>query len=549
MGLLLTPRTSLFFGALLSIGACGQVAAGDSDGIAGSKNGEGSGGKVFKSGGASGDDDDESIGSGGKKNTGGGSPSDGGQASATGGKTSADGGGSSVGGNPEPNGPLEAIWYYDEADGLGQFTNILAPKETLLVPGGLALDQSPAPWSSDGKHVAILVEGEILFYELETEEELIGRYAADYTAIFGWIQGVGAVVTGSRDNVAFIAVALPGGDELLLDEGDPLGSSFTATVAPGGDIVVWIRSGTDGFSASFASFTNGLSEEPKPLAHFTGSPLLSTAWSSDGRWFSFGISAPSGNDEGGIYLWGVGSEAPVRVSPPGAGYNPLYSFSNDASKFVLYTSDEVGGAVYAVGLPGDEPGPAVRILGGVGVSPATWNPFGSIALEGVDGGALVPIGVDGLAGTLLPFESFKYGCNVFWVSETKFFHTGCGELPTLTLGTVAATIEEEAVLSLTNENYGLSRDRACFVEWSPTGLRVGSTDDQLHSPNTVPVSPPPSSVGHVDFAPDGRSLVWMDEGARLYRSELKGCVPQGDSILIRELAGEVTSTVFVTPAL
>lgn len=549
MRILLAKRATLAVGVCASIWACGGTTGGDErgGGSGGAEANVGTGGKVIHSGGGRGDDD---ANSGGKATTGG-AMSTGGAGQADGGGTMAGGRGSSEGsgGDSAVDKPLEAIWYYLETTESSLFVNLLASAENIPVPGGLNIEQDGAPWASDGAHLALLTDDQLSFYELGKEARLIGQSSVDYVAVHGWIQGVGAVVTGMRDDGPFVAIAKADGSELVLAEGgDPNGSMFGVTVSPGGQALAWSRYENGGFVVSGATFANETLTGPEVLAEGADSPPLSLNWSPDGRWLSFGLSASSADSAlSGIFLWSVDALAAVHVSPEGSGFSPYFSFSQDSSRFVMFTSDQESGHLHVRSLSGGAIGPLVPIRSGAGVSPAVWNPFSSLVYQDGESGIVHHIEADGAAGLALPFENFSYSCSLFWVSETKFFDAGCGKTDALLVGTVGETITETPVIPEAEEHYGLSPDRACVIQWNPYSLTVGGTAGDFLSIQGLTADLVPDSLVDATFTPDSRGVVWTDDGSGVYLSPLEKCAPKGAPILIQALDGTFSQGIFVTP--
>lgn len=534
-------RAALGLSAACFLWACGQTTS-DGDGPEGEESGgsssESGGSKTAQTGG-------RSNGSGGTTNQGSGGAEPGsGSASSGGGNVHETGGTDGTGGAMNPDQGRDAVWYYFETGGNGFMVNVQSPGQAVEVPGGLVVNTIQSAWSADGREAAFLVDNEIVFYDLAEEAEVTGRAPAlGYHGIHGYLPGVGAVVTGGLDTLSFVAVVRPDGDEVRLDERSASLAGFQVGVPPVKDTVVWTETGSE-FVLSFASFAEGDVSATRTLGTFSASPPLSEAWSPDGSWYSFGISGGEGSTESGMYLWRVGSDAPVRVTPEGASYAPFFPFSPDSAKLAVWVANGDEGSISSVNLRSDEPPLAVPIRTGASLSPAVWTPFGALLYEEESAGFFQNVGGDE-ATEALPFEGFVYGCEIFWLSETQFFHDGCGKSPSLWMGTVnEGAIEETVVAAEAAENYGLSPDRACLVRWESDSLFVGPATGDLGSVESL--GSDREGIGHVSFTPDSASLVWAQSDG-IYRAELEDCSPKGEPIQVHDLDDAVTRAIFITP--
>src|SRR5690606_35606706 len=87
-----------------------------------------------------------------------------------------------------PEGTAGHIWYYVSTENAGVVSNILADVEELPIINGVDLNLGTAPWSPDGRQVAQISRGEVLFYELGDEAVVTGSYAAaQYKTVRAWI--------------------------------------------------------------------------------------------------------------------------------------------------------------------------------------------------------------------------------------------------------------------------------------------------------------------------------------------------------------------------
>jgi WD40 repeat protein len=442
----------------------------------------------------------------------------------------------------EPDAPAEpALWHFLETDVSAYVHNLLGDETQTPITGFVDATAGLVPWSPEGTQLAQVVDGEVLFYALADMATVAARFPAlEYAAVAGWIPGFGALLIGPNGTPQSLGAMKPDGTEIPLSSGAGPGG---ATISPDGGEVAWTMSaapgdGSQGYILGHCTFTDGEAGEPEELAAFMGSPALSMKWSPDGNWLAYGISAA---DEGGIYVWQKGTTTPIRVSPDGAGYNPLYGWSPDSSKFVLYVGAESGSGLYLVTTSATGPSPAQLIVGDEGVSPAEWTGDSALLYQAGTAGWLLPIGEDGAPGQAIEFPDPT--CGTVWRNESEFFHSECLTSNTLTFSTLTnGALTSTEVAPTTLGQLALSSDGSCLMEWSDAALRVGLADAATYTPNDV------TNVGPVSFpsfAEGGSSLVYTALGVSIQYVDLESCVPAGEP-LQRVASGIVANSLLVT---
>jgi hypothetical protein len=454
----------------------------------------------------------------------------------------------------EDEAPMEAdepsasiLWQYVQTEEEGAYLhNLLGDDELLPITGQVVPQLDVVPWSPDGKQLAQVVDGEVVFYTLGETATISTSYAApQYNAVLGWIANYGVLLSGVDGTDPLLVAMKPDGSEAILGTDDSTAAPITVSIAPDGSEVVWTSSPVSteaptSFSTWHASFTNGEAGEPELLVEHTGSPMLDEKWSANANWMAYGISGP---DDGGIYFWQKGTTSTIKVSPDGTSYTPLYDWSRDGSRFQMYVNGEAGSGLYTVGLGESGPTEAHLIASDEDASPAEWTGYGSLTY-GYNGVGWLQL-LDGNAAPTqaISFPDYSNGCNVVWLDESSFFHPGCQTSSALTYGQVDAgeiTIEDvrpSAVGSVT-----LSPDGKCLLEWSEDSIQIGIADPAAYTPNTIGER---NVAWFPSFTADSSALVYVALGVSLQYVELDGCAPVGEP-LQRVAAGMVASTALVT---
>ncbi len=442
--------------------------------------------------------------------------------------------------------PTPILWQYIRTDTEAYVHNLLGDETRTPIMGPVDERLGVFPWSPDGSLLAQVVNGELFFFALEGEAFAESSYPAlEYETVVGWIPGFGALVASADVAPARLAaISLDGTETVLADDLDSVAG--LASISPDGTEVIWRALATsdaeDGFVTMHSSIVNGEPSTPEVLTTHTSSPMLDAKWSSDGAWLAYGVAGPADGD-GGIYLWQKGTPAPVRVSPEGTSYTPLFEWSKDGSKFAMYVGRESGSGLYSLGVSDAGPTTPTLIAADGDASPAEWNGFGALQYSGPDAGWYVPIGADGTPGAAISFPDYTYGCGVAWLNDSEFFHDGC-QGTGLTYGQLSASAITTTQISPTSEmNVALSPDGSCLMEWSEPALRIGAADPTSYAPTSVADN---SVVWFPSFTADGAQLVYVALGVSLQYVELDACTPVGEP-LQRVASGIVESAMLVTP--
>lgn len=450
----------------------------------------------------------------------------------------------------------EHIWYYVGTQNTGVATNIVNGEEVPVING---VDQNfgTFPWSPDGKQLAQISRGAVVFYELGNEAVITGSYAAaQYKTVRAWIPGFGVLLEGTPYSQPLLGIMQPDGTDIILGEGENRAAPFRVSVSPNGLHLSWSTASEEGgYDIWRTSFVGGVASQPAKLAHYTGSPMLEAVWSPNSEWMAYAISGEP--PETGVYFWQAGSDTTQKVSLEGATYTPYLDFSSDGTSFAMNmfdgapTGDELPSATLAVLSIGPY-GPGVTQAVSSSQSPdlIVWASYGNQFFHAPDGvGVLQQLAADGTPLPVIPFEAFHHGsaCSLHWLSETEFVYNGCADSSALTFATVRdGSILTTEVTPIALYHLELSPDGNCLVEWDEIQIRTSpaNADDYTQSP----VATLRGNVSHVAFTPDSNQLVWTEDGTAQYRVELSNCVPSSDAIHFRDSTGEVFETRFVTPA-
>jgi hypothetical protein len=283
-----------------------------------------------------------------------------------------------------------------------------------------------------------------------------------------------------------------------------------------------------GYPLYHATIDDGVVSEPAQLLPDGGSPMLSPIWSDDEQWLAFGVS---GGDAGGIYVFSVATENVSRVTPEGAGYNPLYAFAPGQNLLAIYTvtTEPELGVVALDDVAVDGAISAMRwqtVMTGGATTPSEWSFDGSFLFHGSTGSAeFVPVSADGRVGTPIAFPEGSYGCPLHWITPTAFYFRACSGTSLELASVTADGIATETVAGDVPSLFTRGHSGGCFVNYSPDELRFGAFTPAYFEAGTRRSVNPTAFA----FAPDDSGVAWYEGTSVMWQEWDSACVPQGDA--------------------
>ncbi len=423
---------------------------------------------------------------------------------------------------PAPSGGLG--WYYFKSKSGLSVSNTLEPDQEIPIT-----ESRRAPWSPDGKLLAQVVNGEVVFHSLEaTEARVVGRHAApQYTGVDSWLPGYGPLLLGQRDSAPFLGAMNVDGDELVVVEG----GWNDLQISPAGDEILYTLYTQEGVATIWhRSVRDGMLSEPAVVGRYSSSPPLAQVWTPDGYWMAFTISGEPG--VGGLYLWHSGGD-PIVVTQE---YSPGFHFSKTGSLFAYYTYTDAGETFIHV-LPIGEGGigkAALATSGEQDLLPPKWTGQAQLSYTNDLGGWIQPIAADGTPEPAIPFPDYSSACEVRWVDPNHFIHncdaSGATRYASIENGALDSTELYPGML----DDLGVDSVGKCVVGQAGGKVYLGPADPALGG--LVPIPTLDLFKASVVLSPDGKYLIWTEDEKRQLRVEVTNC-KAGGVVLMREQSG------------
>lgn len=427
---------------------------------------------------------------------------------------------------PDPDQPPEPpLWLATREPPL--LVNVHEPLDSVLeMELAWELDNARPVAADDGTQV-VAVDGTWAYLVALTDDGVVAtRLDLPSPVVVGWTMGRPLVISES----VLYAIDDVSNPTPLAEVGQFYNGS---TFSPDGRSMLYseyvVEQGFDVLTLA----VDGSESAPALLGSAYSSPALSTQWSSDSRFVTYGISASEG---GGIWLSEPGVSSDVTMaSAPDAGYNPNYSISPDARHVLLHGS----GDLRLVNLENPS---AFDTLGATSLSPGVWSPDGRYVFYAEDNaGRLVPVSSDTVFGTPLEVDELGYGCDHLWLDARRMLHrecqTGGAPLQLFQLGTGnTPTLTTSVLVEDAPSFIDVSPDGQCLASWASHEIRISPLDEPANYTTLRRRAAP--DMRHLTWAPDSSGVAWVDYPQGVYFQNISQCVPSGDPVRV---VSEVTS--------
>jgi hypothetical protein len=308
----------------------------------------------------------------------------------------------------------------------GRVHNVDDPSQRLTnVSGTNQASPDARPWTSDGRRLAVVEPGELCIYELGDTAALTKEIPieGDFISILRWLGSDTLLLEGSDSNAAWLALVDLSGEVRIVSDSLETAIATYHSAAPDGSVLYYSGANLDGEGyALYRVLPQDSAPSPELVATYNPSPMLDGSWSSDSRWFSFGIS---GEPDNGIYVWrNGGDELPKRVSPPGGGYTPFHYFSASGDHLAMQLADQQGVELSAVSLGDTAPSAPVSISTSDGVSPPFWAREGDrLAYSDAASGWVFTAG--GGDGDSVKVDGYLWACPAAWSLDSAIVYSDC----------------------------------------------------------------------------------------------------------------------------